>query len=119
MLELGTLAGARALGLAVQMGTLTPGKLANFTVIRIDDSDRAAAGSPRAAFRSRGPRASNLDPRPGCQSAGYSRQFVIWVSRIAEAPSTSSCSMISITSVRRTMTRTAHQIGIFQRADRG
>jgi aminodeoxyfutalosine deaminase len=37
ILELGTLAGARALGLDARMGTLEPGKLANLTVIQLDD----------------------------------------------------------------------------------
>jgi aminodeoxyfutalosine deaminase len=37
ILELGTIAGARALGLDAQMGTLEPGKLANLTVIQLDD----------------------------------------------------------------------------------
>src|SRR5437868_6094483 len=41
----------------------------------------------------------------------HSRQLVICVSRIAEAPSDSSRSMIAITSPRRTITRTAHQPG--------
>ncbi|MBI3839328.1 MAG: amidohydrolase family protein [Planctomycetia bacterium] len=43
ILELGTLAGARALGLDRQMGTLEPGKLANLNVVRLDD---ASAGDP-------------------------------------------------------------------------
>ncbi|HEV3137520.1 MAG TPA: amidohydrolase family protein, partial [Pirellulales bacterium] len=34
ILELGTIAGARALGLDPQMGTLEPGKLANFAVVQ-------------------------------------------------------------------------------------
>ena len=41
----------------------------------------------------------------------YNRQLLIAVSRIAVAPSCSSCSMIWITSLRFTIARTAHQPG--------
>jgi cytosine/adenosine deaminase-related metal-dependent hydrolase len=39
ILELGTLGGARALGRAVEMGTLEPGKSADLTIIRLPDAE--------------------------------------------------------------------------------
>jgi cytosine/adenosine deaminase-related metal-dependent hydrolase len=47
VLELATLAGARALGLEAEMGTLEPGKLANLAMIQLGAS---AASDPNAAL---------------------------------------------------------------------
>src|SRR5207249_2592836 len=96
ILRMGTLAGAEALGIAGQFGSITPGKSATFAVVPVP----GGAEPPLEAVL-----------HSTANVARLYRQLLICVSKIACAPRASSCSMTLITSPRRTMTRTAHQAG--------
>ena len=108
-----------------EIGTITPGKLADLAIMQLPRHDAAEPHELlfdpdcrilATIFRGRQVYGDSL-AFTSRAPLSYSRQFVISVSKIAEAPSASSRSMMPITSPRRTITCTAHQAGSSERID--